>query len=326
MSTTTYNTLNHLIQLNDRNLADLNVTDLLEDAPLLNVLHAQPASQNTLHKYLKQTRASSAGFRDANTGVVKTASQDTLVSVTLKIIDASFDTDVALANGYKGGRDAWLQMELIRSLKQSMFKLERQSIHGTIQNNASAYLGDQNGFAGLANSTVLDHKNDAMVVEAETAGTTQDGQTSVWLIRHGRDDVSAVVGDDGRFVFEEEPTIIQKTVDQDTLDAGSFYPAFYVPVTGWAALQLGGVYSAARICNIETKLTDDDIYRALALFPSGRQPNAIVMNRKALMLLRQSRTAVNPTGAPAPRPTEVDGIPIVTTDAVQSTEKILIDS
>jgi hypothetical protein len=40
-----WNTLNGLIQFNDKNLADLNVTDLLQDAPLLQVLHAQPASQ-----------------------------------------------------------------------------------------------------------------------------------------------------------------------------------------------------------------------------------------------------------------------------------------
>ena len=60
-----YNTLDGLIQLNDKNLADLSVTDLLEEAPLLKVLHAQVASNGTQHKYLKQTTASSAAFRDA---------------------------------------------------------------------------------------------------------------------------------------------------------------------------------------------------------------------------------------------------------------------
>lgn len=318
-----YNTLAGLVQLNDRNLADLKVSDLLEDAPLLQVIHAQTASQNTLHKYLKQTVASSAAFRAELTGVAKTASQDQLVTATLKIIDASFDTDVALANGYKGGRDAWLQLELMRSLKQAMFKIERQLIHGTIQNNAASYLADSGGFSGLANSTDLDSISDDMVIVPETAGTTQDEQTSVWLLRHGQDDVSVVLGNDGRFVFDEEPTVIQKAADSTALDAGQFYPAFYVPVTGWAGLQLGGKYSAGRICNVETKLTDDDIYNGIALFPSGRQPNVIVMNRAALALLRQSRTAVNPTGAPAPRPTEVDGIPIVVSDAVRSIEKIV---
>jgi hypothetical protein len=88
-------------------------------------------------------------------------------------------------------------------------------------------------------------------------------------------------------------------------------------------VQLGGAYSAARICNVQTKLTDDDIYSGLALFPASRQPNVIVMNRNALKLLRESRTATNPTGNPAPRPTEVDGIPIIVADAVRSDEPVI---
>jgi hypothetical protein len=47
------------------------------------------------------------------------------------------------------------------------------------------------------------------------------------------------------------------------------------------------------------------------------------MNRKALRLLRQSRTAVNPSGQPAPMPTNLDGIPIIVTDAVRSDEPVI---
>ena len=319
----TYNTLNGLIQFNDRNLADLEVSDLLDRAPLLQVMHSQLASQNTLHKYLKQTRAASATFREPLAGVAKTNSQDTLVTVTMKVIDGSFDTDVALADAYKGGRDAWLQMELIRTMKTVMFTLERQAIYGTTQQTGAGYLGAQAGFTGLANSGDLNAIADDMVVAAGTAGSSADGQTSVWLIRHGVDDVSFILGNEGRFVVEDEPTIIQKLVNATGLDAGQSYPALYVPVTGWGGLQLGSKFSAARVCNIETKLTDDDIYNGMSLFPSDLQPNAIVMNRKALKLLRESRTAVNTTGAPAPRPTEVDGVPIVVTDAVRSDEPVI---
>jgi len=141
--------------------------------------------------------------------------------------------------------------------------------------------------------------------------------------------VSFILGNDGRFVVEDEPTIIQKLVDTTGLDAGRSYPALYVPVTGWGGFQIGGAYSAARIANIECNVltstsafTDDTIYGALSLFPSGRQPNVIVMNRNALRLLRQSRTATNPTGNPAPRPTEVEGIPIIVTDQLVSTEAV----
>jgi len=39
--------------------------------------------------------------------------------------------------------------------------------------------------------------------------------------------------------------------------------------------------------------------------------------------LRNSRTATNATGTGAPFPTEVEGIPIVVSDAVTSTEAIV---
>lgn len=306
-----FNTLAGLVQLNDKNLADLNVTDLLEDSPLLSVMHAQVASNGTEHKYLKQTTASSAAFRAALDGIVKTPSADTLVTDTLAILDASFDTDVAMADAFKGGRDAWLQRELIRSLKQAFFVAEKQVIYG-VGNDAS-------GFAGLHDNAQLDAIADAMVIECAAPGSTGSSQTSVYILRHGAEDCSFILGNNGRIVVEDEPTIIQKA---GASTARSYYPALFVPVTGYCGFQIGGAYSAARICNIETKLTDDDIYNGLALFPSGRQPNAIVMNRAALALLRASRTATNPSGDPAPRPKEVDGIPIIVTDAVVSTEDV----
>ncbi|MFA5423467.1 MAG: major capsid protein [Phycisphaerae bacterium] len=306
-----YNTLAGLVQLNDKNLAALNVTDLLDEAPLLKVLFAQVASNGTLHKYLKQTTASSAGFRAALDAVAKTASADTLVTDTLAILDASFDTDVALADAYKGGRDAWLQLELMRSLKQAFFTAEKQVIYG-VGNDAV-------GFAGLHDNAQLDAIADAMVIECATPGASVSSQTSVYILRSGKDDCSFIMGNEGKIVVEDEPTVIAKA---GAVLTTSYYPALYVPVTGYCGFQIGGAYSAARICNIETALTDDDIYNGLSLFPSGRQPNLIVMNRTALKLLRESRTATNPSGDPAPRPTSVDGIPIVCTDAVVSTEAV----
>lgn len=316
-----YNTLNGLIQFNDKNLADLQITDLLQDAPLLAVMTAVPASNGTQHKYLKNDGASSVGFRAALAGLAKTTSTDTLVTETLAIADGSFDTDVALADAFKGGRDAWLQLELARTMKQLMAVTEKQIIYG----NTSP--GNTSGFDGLEDNAALDALSDTMVVNA--GGSNASTQTSCLLIRHGINDCALVAGNDGRFVVEEEPTIIQRFADATELTAGRQYPALYVPVTGYLGFQYGSAYSAARIANIETNtltsttaFTDDHIYAALSLFPAGRQPNVIVMNRVALRLLRQSRTATNATGAPAPRPVDVEGIPIVVTDQILSTEAV----
>ena len=306
-----YNTLAGLVQFNDKNLADLNITDLLDEAPLLKVLTAVTASNGTLHKYLRQSTASSAAFRAALDGATKTASADTLATETLKIIDGSFDTDVALADAYKGGRDAWLQLELVRTMKQLMFIVERQVFYGAASPGSTA------GFAALRDNAALDDLSDAMCMPAGTAGATPNVQTSVYAIRHGVNDGAIVLGNGGRFVVEDEPTIIQKAGS----GSGTF-PALYVPVTGYLGYQYGSIYSAARIANIETALDDDDIADMVSLFPAGRGPNVICMNRKGVQLLRKSRTATNVTGAPAPFPTEWEGIPIVVTDAIVSTEAV----
>jgi len=312
-----FNTLAGLVQFNDKNLADLDVNDLLDDAPLLKVLHAQEASNGTQHKYLKQTTASSAAFRAALAGLDKTASADTLVTDTLAILDGSFHSDVALAQASKNGIDDYLRRELMRTMKQIFAVAEAQVIYGTGN--------DATGFAGLADDGQLNATSDTMVINA--AGSHAITQTSCYLLRSGADDVSYILGNGGNIVVDEDPQIVPWIA---TAGSSPTYPAYYVAVNGYSGFQIGGAYSAARICNIEcntltstTEFTDDTIYAALSVFPAARQPNMIVMNRNALRLLRQSRTSVNATGAPAPRPTEVEGIPIVVTDQIDSTEAVL---
>jgi len=309
-----YNTLAGLVQFNDKNLAELDITDLLQDAPVLNAMFAQPASNGTEHKYLKLTTASSSSFRDALDGITKTASADTLVTDTLAILDGSFDTDVALADAYKGGRDAWLQRELVRTMKGIFANAEGQIFYG-VGNDAS-------GFPGLLDNAQLDALADTMVIDA--SGSTTSEQTSCYLLRSGRDDVSFILGNDGNIVVEDDPTVIQKAGA-----VSGHYPALYVPVTGYSGFQIGGAYSAARIANIDcgtltstSAFTDDHIYAALSAFPASRGPGMICMNRNAQRMLRQSRTAVNATGAAAPLPTEVEGIPIIVTDQLTSTESV----
>ena len=305
------NTLAGLIQFNDANNDDINVSDLLDDAPLLQVLFAKAASNGTLHKYLKQTVASGNAFRAANSGLTKTYSQDEQITDTLKILDGSFSVDKALADAYTGGPAAYVQKELMRTMKERLFNLEEQVINGV---NADAA-----GFIGLQDDAQLDAIADAMVIAAATAGASADVQSSVYLLRGGDDDVAVIMGNDGNLVVSDTSV----TPIYDSASALTTYSGYYTGVEGYAGFQIGGAFSAGRICNVETALTDDDIYNALALFPAARQPNLIVMNRASLKLLRASRTATNQTGAPAPRPTEVEGIQIVVSDAVTQTEAVV---
>jgi hypothetical protein len=305
-----YTSLADLIEINDMNLADLEVTDLLDDAPLLAALAADVASNGTEHKYLKETGAPVVGFRAANNGRENKASADTLVTVTLKILDASFAVDMALANAYKRGPQAYVAREARRHLKAAFAMAEAQLIRG-VSNDAA-------GFVGLLAAETIDAVADAMVYNA--AGDTADSCTTVLAIRSNADgnDVTLITGNDGRIDMGD-------TVAQRMAGATGWYPGLWTPISGWLGLQIGSAQSVGRIANLDSDhtLDDDMLSELLSLFPETRQPTHFVMNKTSRKNLQKSRTATNSTGAPAPIPTEAFGIPILTTTAIPSNLAVL---
>lgn len=309
----TFQTLAHLVKINDMNARDDGCSDLLDRAPLIRSLAADEASNGTEHKYLKETSAPVVGFRAVNDGRDNSKSDDTLVTITLQILDATCTVDTMLAQGYGRGVEAYLDREIGRHIKAGFFHAEKQLIYGTAN--------EADGFVGLAEATTLDGLADPMVVDA--GGTTAGTGSSVFLIRTNDDgtDTMMIAGNEG-MIEVMETTIVRV----DGSAAGTF-PAYYTPTQGWLGLQYGSIHSIGRIANLTEDagkgLTDDLIYEALSRFPSDRMPNRIAMNRRSLEQLRKSRTATNQTGSPAPRPTEVDGIQIISTDAIVSTETLL---
>lgn len=307
--------LTDLIKINDQNARDLGVTDLLNRAPFLKVLNATTASNGTQHHYIKQTGAPTVGFRAVNTGKDNSTSAYTEVDITLKNLDASFMVDLAVANGYRGGPQALISRQANEALQQAFFTFEKQVFYGTG--------ADANGFAGLADNTSFDGLSDSMVVGA--GGTTASTGSSCWLIRTTPNemDMTAVIGQQGQITIGE--TVVATKADDST--ATKTYGVYYTPIQAYAGLQIGSAYSVARIANLTADsgkgLTDDLIFQAISLFPAYAQPTHIVMNRRSLAQLQKSRTATNPTGAPAPFPQDVSGIPVVVTDAISSTEALL---
>ena len=308
-----FSTLAGLVLINDQNTADLDLSDLLDDAPLLAQLPADIASNGTTHKYLKQTGAPVVGFRSVNDGRENDVSVDTLVSVDCKILDGSFVVDKALADGYRLGKDAYIAREAARHLKASFAIAEKQYLSGTVHGAAA-------GFTGLANSTGLDAVADAMVVNA--AGTTASTGSSVFAMRAGADlnDVVAIAGEGGKIEIGE-------TVSQRVEGTTGWYAGYWTPIQAWMAMQIGGAKSVGRIANLTEDsgkgLTDDLIAELLAAFPASRMPNVLSMSRRSLRQLQQSRTATNSTGAPAPFPTEAFGVQIVVTDGQVDTETLI---
>lgn len=306
-----------LLLINDQSIKDLEITDLLNDAPLLAALAAEPASHGTVHKYTKETGAPVVGFRSPNAGRDLDSSIDTQVSIDLKILDASFGIDKAIADAYqRGGPAALIARELKRHLKAAFFAAENQIING------ATALGDAGGFVGLRDAATLNGLNDTMVYNAAGAAAESGDTllTSVYMFRSNPDGSACCViaGNEGKIVVGD-------TVEQLMLGSNSkSLPAYTTSVLGWLGFQIGSAFDVGRIANISVTdgetLNDDMLGELFSLFPSNRKPTHIAMNRRSRKQLQQSRTATNPTGAPAPFPSEWEGIPIIGTDAITNNE------
>ena len=80
-------------------VARTRTTDLLLAAPTVaRMPRIAPADGGTTHKYNKYTGSPVVGFRSENDGRENDHSEDTVVSVSLKIADFSFAADMAVAD------------------------------------------------------------------------------------------------------------------------------------------------------------------------------------------------------------------------------------
>ena len=318
MSALASDTLAGLLKLNDLNNADINVTDLLQAAPVIQSMAAVPASQGgTKHMYMKETGATGAEFRDVNTGILNAASQDEQVTVDLKFIDGSFTRDVALADAYKDGRAAYMEKEVMRSIRNLFASMEKNLLQGT-----GGVTGT--GFTGFPDNALVDGLSDTMVVNA-----TGNGGQSVWFAKTAEDAVAIIAGNDGRIDFNYDPDklVYIQTVASATPASQRGYMALAAALSGYFGVQYGNIYGLGRICNLDgtegKTLTDGMIADMLAKFPVSSFPNVAIMSRSALAQLQKSRTAVNATGAEAPFPTEVFGVPIIVSDHVKLDESAI---
>ena len=87
------NTLEYLIQSNDRNLATFVASDLLQRAPFLRAAYAQNASNGTQHKFEVETDEPGAAFRNVN--VDKGISSNSMDGLSIYAEDGCIKTDGA---------------------------------------------------------------------------------------------------------------------------------------------------------------------------------------------------------------------------------------
>lgn len=306
-------TLLGVIQFADQNLADIDVSDLLQGAPMVRRLTAVRASQGAIvHNYAKQTVAAGATFRDVNTGVANSAGSEELVTVTLEYLDGHFNIDEAVAKG-TGDVDGYLAMRVRKSIASVFTALEAQALQGVLN-------GDSDGFQGYPDSSFVANLDKDMVVDAGG-----DGDESVWMLRTDQENVAVIAGSDGVLDFDGSITK-GRTVTNTTTNAG--YISYSASISMYLGIQFGSQFSLGRIANLDNttsnKLTDDMLHELYSKFPRSIIPNMIVMSRREHKNLMQSRTATTPDGTPVQLIEVWNGIPIVISDQIGSDETALV--
>jgi hypothetical protein len=295
-------------------LSPADTTDLVTAVPLLQVLKFDASSNGNTHKYSKKTTLPTVGFRAENAGRDLSKLLDTVITRTLKILDFSWAVDKTVADGSRKGRQWLIQRQGLSHVQAAFIAYEKQLIYGTTSP------GDAAGFAGISAETPVTALAGAMVVDA--TGSSANATTSCWAVKIGPDDLLGVYNGDA-------PMMLGETITQDFVDGSSkHYPAYYTPGSTQLAVQTGSIYSLGRIVNLTTQggkgLTDALISKLLQKFPVGFGPTHLVMNRQSRQQLQASRTATNPTGAPAPFPEEAFGVPIIVVESIVNTEAVVI--
>lgn len=251
------------------------------------------------YKTLVRTGLPSAGFRDINEGVTASKSTTENRLVETFVLNPRWECDKAAADQSEDGPEAFIADEANAVMQAAMQALGIQFFYGRTT-------GDAKGHPGL-----VDAVQSAFTIDRAGTGNACG---SVYAVKFGPKDVTWVYGQNGQM---DLPDVRIETL----LDAnGKKFTGYVQELLSYVGVQVASLFSVGRIKNISAAatLTDAHIYKLLAAMKV--RPDCLFMNKTLLEQLRSSRTATNATGAPAPRPTEVDGIPIAPTESLTMSE------
>jgi len=281
------------------------IEEAVKLAPELMVVPADTILGTTMELTVR-SGLPSVRFRNANEGVPRSKSTYETRTFQTHILDHQVAVDEQIVYGARD-KGRLLENHASGAMEAAMQYIGSQFYYGTGN--------DTKGFPGL----LAQCKSDvAHTVDA--AGTTS--KTSVWFLRLGRECVE--------FLFGNSQTIrLNETWDLETVydDNGNPYKAYTNWMKGRVGMRLANKNCAVRIKNLEEAgsnkktLNDSLLYSAYEKFTEfGFEPTHIFMNGRSREQLRNSRTATNATGTPAPLPTEWEGIPIIRTSSIANDE------
>lgn len=295
------------------------VVGLIEESILVNPeIRVFPARtiKSTSYKTLVRTAYPTAAFRSANEGSTRSKSLFENRLVEAFIIDSQVACDKALADVWEpGGAAAYQAIEAGGVVEAVHRRVAKSIYYGNSQASVTAGFGDSKGFPGFIDAyDVAGHQVDA---------TDTVAVTSVWAVKLGIRDIHLIEAGDTSLDLMPDWRI-------DTVyDANNNpFTAYVNSLMGWVGMQVGSVNSIVRIKNIGTTagkgMTDALGQAAIELFPSGVAPDFFVMNRRSRRQLTQSRqpfaTGAQPQNVIVPLAADIEGIPLLITDAIQNGE------
>lgn len=295
--------------------ADSRILPLIEEAlvgaPELARLPSRTIP-GTVFTALIRTTLPVTEFRKVNEGVETRKSAYTTKNVETFYYDGQMEMDVAAAKADSRGTEHSLLTEAQGHMLAFGVKCGSQLWYGTGTG------GDVDGFPGAVQTV-----DSTMVVDA--TGTTADTCSSCWMVKTGEQFSQFVFGNDGI------PTLGEwrmQTVTRSSKEMTAWKNSF----EGYIGAQFVHKYFGARIKKLTEDsgkgLTDALLFQLHEKFPVAYAPSpsdtVIFMTKRSRRQLRASRTATNPTGQPAPLPTDWEGIPIVVTESLLNTEALTL--
>lgn len=299
-----------LLDVAKANLADDEV-GLIEEAviavPEISLFPARTIRGLNYYTRVRKTLPT-AGFRNANEGVTPSKSESENRLVETFILNPRWECDKAVADRDERGPGAFIAEEALGIVLASFQTVAKQIYYGTGAG------GDAKGFPGFLAS--YDSAN--MLVDAE--GAAAAAASSVWAVKFGPQAVRMVAGMNGSMDMSDLRIETIRDANNKALTG------YVQELLAYPGLQVGSLDCLGRIKNLTEEagkgLTDDLLADLVAKFKVGMKPDVLLASRRSIKQLKKSRTATNPTGAPAPTPTDYEGIPIVATDAILDTEAI----
>ena len=286
------------------------IDECIQSIPELQYFGASPVTRNS-YKTLCVSALPTVAFRQ--TGNLRTFDSATLANKTvdLKYLDASWTVECAVAEQSDWGKETAIAIQQKAHLKSALQTIAKQTWYGT-----AADAGGYNGLLGIIEAVTDGGGNKLMVVDANPGDSSITDDSCVFAVRTGIDSIQYAWGSEGKLT---EGDVVKQLLTGSSVTSGQW--VYAQELGGWVGLQVTSKNAAGAITNLSATaskkgLDDDLIYDLISKFPAGEGPTALFMNRRSLFQLRASRTATNATGAPAPIPTEVEGIPIYVTDAI----------